>query len=380
MLSDVISFLGSEIGRGHPFYLDGLERALRGLGRSDLIARKADVFSVSRGTSQIAWRTARAAYTIGGRGGIAGALYQRARRGTDYERPSLYLRALGRDLRAWAGTDGIVVVDHPAVCGSLAGRSDVWYMHGEMIAPPEAIVRSVARVFVPMGETAEAFVRGGLSRERILVTGICVENELVPGAALALEARRARIAGTEPLTIAFFSSGSEPTRHVEALAAGACALAASGTHRAVVFARARGRLEAAVTREAARVKRSPQVVSFDGREDLDRRTAAEFRGIDVVVSPPHERSNWAVALGVPFLLVGPDLGPFAPRNRELLMQRGVAAAIASPVDALTLPARLDRMRAEGTLLEMSRRGAGPELRGFERAATFLIEESERRSG
>jgi hypothetical protein len=165
---------------------------------------------------------------------------------------------------------------------------------------------------------------------------------------------------------------------VRALAAGACALSASGRHRAIVFVKARGRLHAAVHREAARVTRGPEVVPFEGREDLDRRTAQTFPKIDLVASPPHERSNWAVALGVPFLFVGPDLGPFAPRNRALLLRRGVAMEIVSEVDALMLPARLDRLRAEGTLLEMSRRGTGPEFRGFERAADLLLEEAERR--
>lgn len=371
----MISFLGSEIGRGHPFYLDGVERALRAKGRADLIARRSDVFSVSRGTSLLAWRAVRAAYEIGGRGGLASAVYQRFRRHTDYERPSAVLRALGRDLRRWAADGDVIVVDHPAVCGALGGRADVWYAHGEMIAPPEAIVRRAARVFVPLPETAAAFVHAGVPKERLLVTGICVENELVPLAAAAFEARRERLVGAAPLTVAFFSSGSEPGPHVRALAAGACALSSSGRHRAVVFAKARGRLYAAVHREAARVTRGPEVVPFDGREDLDRRTAQALPEIDLVASPPHERSNWAVALGLPFLLVGPDLGPFAPRNRALLLGRGVATEIVSEVDALMLPARIDRLRSEGALLEMSQRGWGPDFRGFERAAAFLEAET-----
>ena len=45
----MISFLGSEVGRGHPFYMDGVVAALEAEGRSDLIATRTDVFEVSRG-------------------------------------------------------------------------------------------------------------------------------------------------------------------------------------------------------------------------------------------------------------------------------------------------------------------------------------------
>jgi hypothetical protein len=240
-----------------------------------------------------------------------------------------------------------------------------------MAAPREAAVRGAARTLVPLTETADALARHGVARERILVTGICVENELLDGAAAGIAARQARLSGAGPLTVAFFSSGSEPVRHVETLAAGACALAHDGRHRALVLARRDGLLLAAVRREAARAGASPEVRTFDSREELDRLTAERFAAIDVVVSPPHERSNWAVALGVPFLLVGPDLGPFAPRNRALLRSRRVAVELESRLRALALPARIDRLLGEGELAAMSRRGVGPPYRGFEAAAAFL---------
>jgi hypothetical protein len=363
----MISFLGSEIGRGHPFYMDGLLLALRAK-RGNLVARTADVFAVSRGPSLLAWKAVRASYVAAGRGGPLAALYHRVRGGTDYNERSVLLDVLGRDLRRWAGDRGLVVVDHPAVAGALGGREDVWYAHGEMAAPPEAIVRDAARILVPTEETAAAFVRGGVSPERVLVTGICVEPGLVPLAEDAMLARRARIAGRAPLAVAFFSSGAEPTAHVAALAAGAASVVAAG-HRAIVFARRRGRLEAAV--RAAGL----EVVGFDGREELDRVTAARFAELDAVVSPPHERSNWAVALGMPFLLVGPDVGPFAPRNRAILLRAEVAAEVESSAAARQLGATLDALRSSGRLLSMSEKGAGPPFRGFERAADFLIEEA-----
>jgi len=365
-----ISVLGSEIGRGHPFYSDGLLRALREK-HPGLLARHSDVFAVSRGMARAAWNSVRASYRLAGKGGPVAALYHRVRGNVDYNRESALLRTLGRDLRSWAGDDGIVVVDHPAVVGALGGRPDVWYFHGELVAPPEAMVHKAVRIFVPREEVAGEFIRGGLHPEQMLVTGVCVEQGLIADAFANAQARRDRISGDGPLTAAFFSSGAEPEAHVRALAAGAAAVAGS-RHRAIVFVRRGGALERAVTGGAA------EVVRFDGRADLDARTEERFAELDAVVSPPHERSNWAVALGVPFFLVGPDIGPFAPRNRSLLLRSGVAAEIADEDEAAQLDALIDDLRAKRLLLRMSEMGAGGPVDGFRRAARMLEAEVRRR--
>ncbi|MCA9753181.1 MAG: hypothetical protein KC591_13385 [Gemmatimonadetes bacterium] len=373
MLAPMLHFLGSEIGRGHPFYLDGVRRALRASGRGDLIVRDTDVFAVSRGTAALAWRAVRQAYTWAGRGGVVSAAYHLARSRARYGSDSLASRVLGRDLRRWAGREGIVVVDHPVVAGALGDRPDIFYVHGEMVAPPESVATNAARIFVPVEDTAYVFVRGGVHPDRVPVTGVCVENELLPGAFDGLEARRGRIAGDGPLAVAFFSSGAEPPPHVRVITAGLRSLAAAGKHRAVVFARAGGRLESAVAPLADRV----EIVRFRDRLSLDRLTASRFERFDVVVSPPHERSNWAVALGTPFLLVGPDIGPFAPRNRDLLLRRGVAVGL-SETDAISLSAWIDGLRANGHLARMSSFSGGVSFRGFPRIAELLIAECERR--
>ena len=367
----MISFLGSEIGRGHAFYLDGLERALRAGSEAPPASRRSDVFAVSQGVSRRAWEAVRGAYLFAGRGTVAAALYRLLRGDTDYNRASPMLWLLGRDVRRWAGEQDLLVVDHPALAGALGSRGNVWYMHGEMVAPREAAVRSAARILVPLEETADELGRRGVDRSRVLVTGICVEGGIVPIAADAVAARRARLAGEGPLTVAFFSSGAEPSAHVATLAAGACAVARHGPHRAIVFVRQGGRLATAVSRESARSSGTPEIVEFGSRGELDLRTAERFPGFDLVVSPPHERSNWAVALGLPMLLVGPDLGPFAPRNRALLRTRKVAVEIETRRNALALPARIDRLRREGILLAMSERGTGPSWRGFEVGAKAL---------
>lgn len=378
LVRGVISFLCSEVGRGHPFYLDGVVRALAALEREDLIARRSSVFEVSRGLSLAAWKSVLLSYRMAGWGGPAPALYRLLRGRVDYDRRSLLLEVLGRDLRRWAGDSGLVVVDHPLLVGALGGRPDVWYVHGELVAPRESVVRGAARIFVPQEEVAAAFVRSGASPSRLVVTGLCIEPELALGAADQRSKRRQRIGSTDPLTLAFFSSGAEPRPHVRLLATAAFAVARSG-HRAIVFADRGGRLERAFRRRPRGSTMEPELVGFSGRGELDRLTAERFPTVDVVVAPPHERSSWALALGVPFFLVGPDIGPYAPRNRALLLEKGVAVELRSEVDAAELPRRLDALRRSGALLRLSERGEAGPLGGFEKSARHLAEEAARRT-
>lgn len=364
-----MSLLCSEIGRGHPFYLDGLERALRAAGRADLAARRASIFEISQGAARLAWRGVRAAYRLAGQGGLIGRGYHRLRGRVDYESDTRLLRFLGRDARAWAQDACLVVVDHPALVGALRGRPGVWYLHGELVAPAEALVPTAERIFVPLEETAAAFVAGGVPREKILVTGVCIENELLEGAQVLASARRQRLLNAASLAIGFFSSGAEPRAHVRCLAVAAKAAVRDG-YRSLVFCAAGGRLAGAVSEGSGGA--GVEIVPFRGRADLDRRTAERFDELDLVVSPPHERSNWALALGIPFLLVGPDIGPFAPLNREFLLRRGVAAEISSLAEAERLPERLAELRAAGELARMAERGWGPERGGFAGAARMLI--------
>ena len=144
----------------------------------------------------------------------------------------------------------------------------------------------------------------------------------------------------------------------------------------LAFCAAGGRLERAL--HGCLPALSGEVLRFSGREGLDRLTKSRIAEIDVVVSPPHERSNWAFALGLPFLLVGPDIGPFAPLNRALLLRRRVALEIPTPAAAETVPERLAELRTSGELARMAARGCGSDVRGFARAAEMLVAEVERR--
>ena len=64
-ISDKISFVYTNIGRGHPFYLDGIREALIRKKSLKLIRGQTDVFELSRGLSLMAWKMVRLAYRMG---------------------------------------------------------------------------------------------------------------------------------------------------------------------------------------------------------------------------------------------------------------------------------------------------------------------------
>ncbi len=368
----MVRILSSDIGRGHPYYLDGVREALAELGEERVVEADATVFEIARGVSWLAWRAARRAYVVAGRGGPVTRVYGALRRPSPGgSRGALVPRVLGgAALSRWAAEARIVLVDHPILVAALDRHPARWYQHGELVAPRAAIVPGAARVFVPTTEVADAFVRGGVPSRVVEVTGLSVDPPFAKSRAEHTAARRARLAGHEPLTFALFSSGAEPEPHVATLVAAAKSLGAAG-HASIVFARRRGALERAVTRAAIFGPHAPELVSFSTRRDLDRATRARFARFDAYIGPPHERSSWALGLAVPALLVGPDIGPFAPENRALLLRAGVGRAL-SLEEAARLGSDLAGFGLRARLLEMCARSLEAPLDGFRHVARAVV--------
>lgn len=384
-----ITVLYTNIGRGHPFYLDGITDILRRKGQLRLVRRQTDVFDVSRGLSLAAWKGVRALYRLGASDGIAGRLYSKLRTGADYNRGGVSMRILGSTLREELGkTDDYVLVAHPTLVAMLKGVSRVIYQHGELAAPAESVVRGAEYVLVPTLEAAEVFVRGGYPEKAVVITGLCIEPALVRNAADVFEARLRRINGQEPLTGAFFSSGAEPKAHVNKLIMAARqAVAADG--RVVIIGRHGGSLVeraqkvfkdafidfAAVSGSAGLPVELPEalVVNHGSRREENALTASLFSRFDYFVAPSHERTNWALGLGLPMFVVGPSYGPFSPLNREILLRSGVAEVIDSGDAAVDFGRNLEKYRQHGALSDMSRAGWEKyDITGFEKIADFLI--------
>jgi hypothetical protein len=329
-------------------------------------------------------------YRRGASPGLLSRLYATLRRSNDYNVDSFGLRLLGRSLRAqYHDAQLPLVVSHPILVGVFRDRPGLIYQHGELIAPPESVVRGAEVVIVPTESCAEPFLRAGYSRDSILVSGLCIEPALVKQADSAVEIRRTRIAGSGPLTGAFYSSGAEPNQHVESIITTALAHATGGGRAIIVAERGRRLASLAVRSFAragvglARISSSDLIpvdlpaallVEFASRREETTLTARLFPSYDFLVSPAHERSNWGVGLGLPFFILEPCIGPFAPLNRQLLLDHGVAFDLTSTEQAASSAERIATLRNRGKLLQMAESGWGKyRIDGFARIGDFLAE-------
>lgn len=384
-----IKFLFTEIGRGHPFYLDGIIESLPRISDAHAAPETASVFDLSRGLSATAWKSVRWLYHRGSSGGPIGSVYAYLRNAADYSRPSRSLKLLGRDIRKrfLDDTDPLIVA-HPTLVGILRGRSNLIYQHGEIAVPPEAIVAGADTVFVPIEVSVEHFLTGGYNRDQIQVSGLCVEPPLREMADECARKRQSRYGSNVPLCGFYVSSGAEPSQHVTAIIESITSVLKGGG-RAVIMARQGGRLHRRAVEALSQLVpdhltvRSPEAAGpadaqavlalYQNRADATNLTAGLFDRFDYFVAPAHERTHWALGLGLPMFVLLPSVGTFAPLNLQAL----VSAKVAMPLDEANPPSSLGRvlqtLREDGSLARMSRAGWGQySLDGFRFIARYLV--------
>jgi len=369
--SGEIDFLYTNIGRGHPFYLDGLLEQLRDRERSDLLLNVGDVFAQSRGLSLIGWKAARWLYHNGSSGPVGRRLYGRLRRRSNHNGSSLSFTILGRDLRKFrAGVFGTLVVAHPILVGVFRGRPGLVYQHGELVASDEALMTGAGTVLVPTDKVARRFVDAGYESAQVVVTGLCIENALVARAEYDYRNRQTRLSKDAPLTGLFLSSGAEPPAHVVKIVTGLNSVVKGGG-RADVLVRRGGRLDRALA--STELPDSVRMHFFTERREEAKLSAKLVPKADYLVAPSHERTNWAVGLGLPMFALTPTIGSFAPLNLVLIENRGVGEAIRDLAAAADFGSRLTELHRTGQLIRMSERGWGHyKIDGFARGADFLI--------
>jgi hypothetical protein len=348
-----------------------------------------DVFDESTGLSQVGWKAARWLYRAGSSNAAVSRIYERIRRHNDYNRPSRAQKLLGRQLKASFGLESSsLLVSHPALVGILAGRPNLIYQHGELVAPRESLVQGASLVCVPTELVAEQFRSVGYLSDQILVTGLCIEPELVKIAEDTFWARRIRLESSEPFCGAFFSSGAEPSAHVHALVYAALSVVRSGG-KAIIFAVEGGKLAGETKAAFARCRQALHTISaespipaefskavlmtFRTRREENILTSLAFAQFDYFVAPTHERVNWAMGLGLPMFALTPAIGPYAPLNLELIERSDVAVRLGDGRESSQFASALESVRASGQLIRMANQGWGKRpINGFDTIAGHLI--------
>jgi hypothetical protein len=278
-------------------------------------------------------------------------------------------------------TPAIYLVEHPLVARILANRGlPVFYIHGEIAAPEECVIPGITKCFVPLEFTKERIVGCGATPESIIVTGLVIEPELVSTAENNYNLRLARLNSNEPLTIAFFISQAYPKPHINKIMAAIDSVIEKGM-KAIVFTgtepkkaqQMKNRLDLIRERNPKFNAENLKIIISNSRPAENQKTAELMKEVDIIVAASHERTNWAIGLGLPIFVLFPLIGTYAKQNFDFAYDRGVALPITNNDDAGNLGDRLNNLCGRSILKEMMQNGFSTcSLDGARFIADFVI--------
>lgn len=369
-----IVFLYTNIGRGHPHYLDGLVESFSGRypGKNYFIT---NIFEISRGLARFLWKLIAQVYRIGSQGGVISQIYSMMRRiSGNHNRKSFLASLLGRDIRSYFKKyKGLIVVAHPLLAQMLTDRNRVIYQHGELICPQEARVSGCHRVFVPLEQTAGYFMAGGEKRENLVVTGQGIENEIIPFIESGYHKRLERYQKSDRLVVALFSSGANPGIHIKKLQLAARSLIDAG-FEVIVFPGPSQSIQQRWQRLFGECEGRMTIIVANSRAEENRQLGKAWERLDIFMAPAHERTNWAVAAGLPMFILTPHIGTFASLNASIACEKMTAMELGKREDIKGIARDIEKLRESGDLTKMAVNGYYPELiAGFNNGAEFLYE-------
>lgn len=382
--------ISTEIGRGHPSYLDSVIRALF-KKKENLNLFQSSVFKQKPGISRSLWRVVHLLYNYGSKSGPVVKFYNLFRdKVSQPSDKSLTLMLLSRDLKKLLRDfKGICLVAHPLLAKALSETCSVWYVHGEIAAPLECAVSKVEKIFVPLRETGDKLINQGAAPESIVVCGLMIEPSLVDSSEKAFHSRLKRINSKMPLTIGFFTSGAYPSEHLMKILAGVKSIVKSGM-KAVIFTGTNPKKFKWFKKEMGKLKQRMVVdngVTSDITENWEikliyrktrqaetEKTVELVPYLDLFVSPSHERTNWAVGLGLPMFVLFPLIGTFSPQNFKFAQRQGVCYPVDSLEKAQNLGKIITELKETKKLNDMAKRGFGiHRINGSEIAASHILE-------
>lgn len=382
------NILYTNIGRGHPFYLDGICEEINRNYSDRINTNIINVFDLSSGLSLWLWKLIRFMYKKGSQGGLFGKIYSAIRKNKKTDSFGFVERILARGIRDYLKKNRYsTLVAHPMLIPMISDLVDVYYQHGELAVPDIAVVRGAQKVFVPTDSAKNRFYQKGVNENNIIVTGLSVEHELKENAGIMFEKRLTRLKSDTELIGAFFSSGAEPIGHINKIIKILLSLE-KNKQKGIVFCKSGGRLEETVRNNIKAEIINPEkiqnniltyfnncgilIVLYKGREEENRYTEILFKYFDYFVSPSHERTNWALGLGIPMFVLHPLIGPFSPINRDILIENDVAYEISDDKTADGFAEWLKQLSNNGDLARLAKNGFGKfPFDGFNKICNLL---------
>lgn len=357
--------LSTEIGRGHPNYLDSILSLLQTEYAGQIASLEyRTVFQETVGLSRFAWNMVKKLYLLGGSGGIITNFYNALRQKSSSPN-QIFLKILGTGLFAsLTDSPGIILVEHPLVARILVKRNiPVFYIHGEIAAPKECVIPGVTKCFVPLELTKARMVACGAKPETIIVTELLIEPVLVKDAQKNFSLRMTRLTSNSPLTVAFFTSQAYPKAHIAQIIAGVESVVEKGM-KAIVFTgsnrdkawQIQNQIESLKRHNLQPWQKNIQVIMSKSRQEENQQTVELIGEIDIFVAAAHERTNLAVGLGIPMFVLSPLIGTYASQNFDFAYNQGVAFPLRDINAAKSFGEELIQMRKDNTLKKMAEKG------------------------
>jgi len=211
----------------------------------------------------------------------------------------------------------------------------------------------------------------------------------VKGVEEVFRKRCQRIGSTLPLTVGFFTSGAYPKEHMEKIILGARSVLQKKMKAIIFCGTDPGKFEWMKNKvKGWRVKMVEDREGFPHQNEeydlrlINRSTRWEdtqqavrlLPHLDVFVAASHERTNWAVGLGLPMLALFPLIGTFASENFQFAQKQKVVYSLDSKGKAENLGEILIHLRRSGKLLKMAENGFGiHSITGVHQAVSYFLQ-------
>ncbi|MFH2037557.1 MAG: hypothetical protein ABIJ45_14245 [Candidatus Zixiibacteriota bacterium] len=380
-----INVIYTNIGRGHPYYLDGIVDELKSDYSKQINLQITDVFKISKGLSYLLWKIVDFAYKFGSQGGIIGQLYSFLRQKRNPQKKGLIEKILGRHIRKYIQSNRYpTIIAHPILVPMIADLTDIYYQHGEIAVPPEALVIGARKIYIPIDYSLKSYDKYLAYKNICQLSGLCLPKIIIQEAQANYRLRISRLERGEKPIGAFFSSGAEPIDHLKKIIRTVNSLKNSG-YKSILIYKKDGTSAKMVKKYfgSSYLSSLPNLtnnlkdqniitLTFSNRNDLSEIEAALMPHIDYFVAPSHERTNWAVGLGLPMFILHPIIGTFSPLNRKFLLDNGVAIDIDSDKKADRFADILARCVKDKIMISMAQNGWNKyDLNGFMTIAKSL---------